>query len=58
MRYQERHGYIPVLSKLWRRAMQKRKSETSAHTSGGIVEENKEVSGAPAQVAIRDLHEA
>lgn len=58
MRYQERHGYIPVLSKLWRRAMQKRKSETSAHTIGGIVEENKEVSGAPAQVAIRDLHEA
>lgn len=38
--------------------MQKRKSETSAHTIGGIVEENKEVSGAPAQVAIRDLHEA
>lgn len=35
-----------------------KKSETSADESVGIVEENKEMSGVPAQVAIGDLHEA
>lgn len=43
--------------KLWRQVMPK-KSETSADESVGIVEENKEMSGVPAQVAIGDLHEA
>lgn len=57
MWYQERHGYIPVLSKLFRKVMPK-KSETASNPSAEMVEENKEVSGTPAQVAVRDVHEA